>query len=135
MTTRKSNRKSKKSNKRFRKTRSKRQSGGNPSVNGCTETLVVYVTIVVGLSHLTDDMGVSIFPNPNSGAFDIIFENYSGQATMEVGDMAGRLVYKDVKSGVVGESYHVTLLSASNGVYFLNIMSETGIHSVRIIKR
>ncbi|NRA11696.1 MAG: T9SS type A sorting domain-containing protein, partial [Crocinitomicaceae bacterium] len=103
--------------------------------NGCTETLVVYVTSVVGLSHLTDDMGVSIFPNPNSGEFDIIFENYSGQATMEVVDMAGRLVYKDVKSVVVGESYHVTLLSASNGVYFLNIMSETGIHSVRIIKR
>ena len=39
MATRKSNRKSKKSNKRFRRTRSKRQSGGNPSENGCTETL------------------------------------------------------------------------------------------------
>ena len=39
MGTRKNNKKSKKFNKRFRKTRSKRQRGGNPSEKGCIGTL------------------------------------------------------------------------------------------------
>ncbi|MDX2359167.1 MAG: PKD domain-containing protein [Crocinitomicaceae bacterium] len=103
--------------------------------NGCTDTLLVFVDSNVGLSDITEGMGISIFPNPNSGEFDVTFANYTGQATMEVVDMAGRLVYKDVKSVKVGESYNVNLLSAADGVYFLNIKSEVGIHSVRIIKQ
>ena len=102
---------------------------------GCTAVLDVTVTSVVGLDENTNDMGVSIYPNPNTGEFFISFSNFEGDATVELTDVAGKLVYSTLESVQTNGVIKVNIDEVSSGMYFINVKGENSVYSTRLLKK
>ncbi|MBC3845813.1 T9SS type A sorting domain-containing protein [Winogradskyella echinorum] len=67
--------------------------------------------------------GLSIYPNPNNGEFNIGFNPKSGEAiTVEVYDIRGRAIYINQFSSVSRFDETIRLNNAQSGVYLLTIM-------------
>lgn len=87
----------------------------------------VYVTILpAGVSHVTGDADVSIFPNPNTGAFRVranVGAAMAGDVTITVNDMLGRAVYNTTVAPKRGGIDATVQLPAdlANGTYMLGL--------------
>ena len=103
--------------------------------NGCTATLTVFVGSVVGINEVAIEMGLMIYPNPTDGIFNVEFSNYSGDVQFEIVDLAGKIVYKDVKNVNIGEPINFNIQNVESGVYFLRLENEFDKASIRIIKK
>lgn len=73
--------------------------------------------------------GVNVFPNPSTGIFNIVVgQEYS----MQVVDVTGRLVVaKQIQSGLTA----LDMEQYKNGVYFIRLISESQIKTIRIVKQ
>ena len=103
--------------------------------NGCTFTLDVFVGSVVSVPELDNPMEITVYPNPNNGQFTVNFENYTGDVTVEVVDIAGKLVYVSMKLVGPDLPIHVDLDNAAAGVYFVNVSGEFDKYSIRVMKK
>jgi len=103
--------------------------------NGCTYTLDVFVGSIVSVPELDNPMEISVYPNPNNGVFSIDFENYTGDATVEVVDVTGKLVYVSMKMVSPDVSIDVDLGAVASGVYFVNVSGEFDKYSIRVMKK
>lgn len=77
---------------------------------------------------------VNIYPNPNDGEFNIAlgYMTAGGDATIQLSDMSGAIVYKKVVSG---ENASVNVRGVASGVYLLKITNdETSIVKKVIIR-
>jgi len=90
--------------------------------NGCVDTSACFVIDYTGLTDL-DKLGLSIYPNPNSGNFFVESVNGSLE-TITITDNAGREVYSISQVSEVKTSIEVSELS--RGVYFVNMTGEFG---------
>lgn len=100
-------------------------------IEECEDTTTVDTTLV-GLSENID--GVSsfqIYPNPNSGIFNIELDN-SDQRTIQVYNAIGALVYS--KSSVGNKLIKIRLPDGlDDGVYFIHLLSKNFSQSMKII--
>ncbi|MDD3893351.1 MAG: T9SS type A sorting domain-containing protein [Bacteroidales bacterium] len=73
--------------------------------------------------------GVNVYPNPSNGIFNIV----AGQEyNMQVVDVTGRLVVaKQIQNGLTV----LDMEPFKSGVYFIRLMSESQIKTIRIIKQ
>ena len=97
--------------------------------NGCVGTsnqLPIAFELCLGVNESGKVHGLSVFPNPSAGVFNISMEN-SSDLTVEVADLVGRSVYS-------GNSTTVDLSNLANGVYYLKVTSAGSSDVVRIIK-
>ena len=102
--------------------------------NGCISTLTVFVGSVVGINEVANEMGVSVYPNPTSGSFMVEFAELSGDVKFEIIDVAGKLVYQDVKYVDAGQPVNLDIRDVESGVYFLRIENDEKKASIRVIK-
>lgn len=103
--------------------------------NGCTATLAVNVGSSVGISESLNDMGVSIYPNPNTGQFYISFANFEGEVSIELTDVAGKLIYTDKRMVHTDQIIDVNIEDISSGLYMINVKGENSVFSTRIMKK
>jgi subtilisin-like proprotein convertase family protein len=61
------------------------------------------------------------YPNPNKGDFSVQFSNSTGDVTVSVHDMRGRLVYENQFGGGDSFNQNITLNDAQTGVYLLSV--------------
>ena len=74
---------------------------------------------VVGLAENESEFGFRIYPNPNSGTFNISLTNILGNPVYQIYDHVGRLV----KTGdVLAEQSSINMQTCSEGVYTLRLM-------------
>ncbi|GAA4461991.1 hypothetical protein GCM10023093_07720 [Nemorincola caseinilytica] len=99
----------------------------------------VFVTILpVGVPHVSGDVNVSIFPNPNNGDFRIK-ANMGGATTNDVlitvNDMLGRTVYNALATPRRGSIDTMVQLPASvaNGVYMLGLRNGNELKVFRFV--
>lgn len=108
--------------------------------NGCTSALSGehFVLYSVGVEEQYDLDQVSIFPNPNDGLFTLKVN--TGEASqkfqVQLVDLSGRVIYTYQQENFTGLFNQVIDLSAeSNGVYLVNIATDTKACQRKIVKQ
>lgn len=81
----------------------------------------------------SNSKGVSIYPNPSNGQFNININQYSGKVNIQVADLNGREVYAS-KNEMFNSEKAVDLKMLESGIYVLRISGEDLNYSQKIIK-
>jgi hypothetical protein len=102
--------------------------------NGCSVTLSILVGSVVSLDDFNNEMGVSIYPNPNTGEFFLSFTNFEGDVTIDLTDISGKLVYKAMEHVATDGIVTVTIDEVASGMYFIKVKSENTTYATRVVK-
>ncbi len=112
--------------------------------NGCGIDFTTFPVSVVEFGPCAHPAGVGqvdgadelkVYPNPNTGTFTISgpLAGADNNATVEVANMLGQVVYK---SGVVTQAgalhHNVAVINLSNGVYIVTIRSGAVVRSLRM---
>lgn len=95
--------------------------------NGCTSMLDVDVNSQVGFETSNLNLDWSIFPNPSAGVFNVLIAEVSADATLEIRDVLGKVIY----TAVATNTQEISLPNA--GVYFVIVKSENGKAIKRIV--
>jgi hypothetical protein len=100
---------------------------------GCTNKALVTVDVeaCTGLSHNTSLSGLSVYPNPTSGALTLEV-NGASAASVEISDVTGRIVLTDA---TVGSKTEFDLSTLANGIYYVKVQSDASVEVVKIIKQ
>ena len=93
----------------------------------------VFDTRALALDDFTNNKGVSIFPNPSNGQFNININQYSGKVNIQVADLNGREVYA-AKNELFNSEKAIDLQMLESGIYVLRISGEGLNYSQKIIK-
>lgn len=100
-----------------------------------SDTLAITVDYMVGLDNSDNKISSSIYPNPNNGVFTVNLQSVKDQNfTIKVLNILGQTVYKRTfvhLSGIYSDPIQLT--SVSNGIFFLQIESESTIYKQKII--
>jgi hypothetical protein len=75
----------------------------------------------IGISETTNASGMRIYPNPNSGSFEVVFEKTpTKDAEMVVFDLAGRTVWGGVVESGANRIF-IQLPETASGIYILRV--------------
>ncbi len=96
---------------------------------GCTSQTCKDVT--VGISSLTKQSGIKIYPNPNSGSFEISIENPEKDLSISIYNSIGELV-KTISGDSSQKNYFIHLESA-NGIYLVRVRNRGTEYQERIV--
>lgn len=97
-----------------------------------TYTMTVVIT-QVGLQDNDLSNTLSLFPNPNDGNFTLSFEFTSQKdVTIEVMDMAGRILFTDNESNIMSYNKQIGLVNAESGIYIVRIVTTEGVVTQKI---
>ncbi|MCE3227307.1 MAG: hemagluttinin repeat-containing protein [Bacteroidetes bacterium] len=102
--------------------------------NAITKTVTVTNSIVQGVEEVTNEGGLSVYPNPGNGLFNFDISGPVPQGSVvEVYDAAGRKIHS---AEVMGEKTELDLRSGAKGVYFykLSLGAEKMMSGKLIIK-
>lgn len=77
-----------------------------------------------GINEEINFNNISIYPNPNNGTFNISFSSQIKNASIEVCNYLGALVYKQE---IVNQENSIELSNQANGLYFVKVMTENKI--------
>ena len=75
----------------------------------------------------------SIYPNPSKGSFTIEFKNFVNSFSVEVFDATGKTIYEnnfDQSSNLVQA---INLNNPTSGIYFMNVKSDKGIVTKKLV--
>ncbi len=106
--------------------------------NGCSNTAkdTLVVNACVGIDELTSDLGLNVYPNPNTGEF--IFEiNSSADITGNISVMSidGRVVYKNAVNGSGLITQIINITDLANGIYYLRLETKDAIRTYKVLKQ
>lgn len=91
----------------------------------------VFINVLLGSSTITKTITSSVYPNPTTGLVIISYSEASINK-VTVSDITGKLlISEDFSSDVI----NIDLSSLPSGVYFLEINSDKGIITEKIVKR
>jgi hypothetical protein len=103
--------------------------------SGCSDTAQVIVTVdpCTNVSGINATTAVSLFPNPNNGTFTLTFENYAGDAVVEVMDVQGKLVQTKLLQNVQAQvNQPLQLNSLNEGMYLVRLLYGNQIELIKI---
>lgn len=103
---------------------------------GCRDELSVILESVVATrepeARLRD---IQVFPNPNSGQSLLKIKlDQAHDVQLAIYDTRGRLIRQEVKQQVAEFHYPVDLTRQPDGIYFLRVMLEQEVKTMRILK-
>lgn len=75
----------------------------------------------------------SLYPNPNKGAFTIEFKDLVNSYSVEVFDLTGKIIYGNNYDQSANLIQTITLDKPASGVYFINIKSDKGLVTKKLI--
>ena len=102
-----------------------------------TGNIEIIDTTALGISYLyTGAPDVTLVPNPNKGTFTIkgtLGSQVDEAATVTVSDLLGQVVYKRQVMAYGGKLNAQVQVSLPDGLYLLNVQSETGSTVIRFV--
>jgi hypothetical protein len=90
--------------------------------NGCINEAEqsVFVDACTGVDEM--ETGISVYPNPTTGLFEVIFMNPITDADIEVYNAVGELIFRRNNISAASlSSYQIDLRNAPSGIYLLMI--------------
>lgn len=106
---------------------------GGPS--GANSDLIGIDTFDVNRALSTDDFfanNFSLYPNPSTGIVNLTGKNNMAINTIQITDLNGRVV-KNVNAKGVSET-QINISDLTTGMYFLNVQTDSGSGTTKIIK-
>ncbi len=78
-----------------------------------------------------------VYPNPTAGNATVVFgTEIGGKYTINVLNALGQVVYSQTASSTTGENTHaIDISELSSGLYFINLLEESGMRSLRLVKK
>lgn len=103
------------------------------SARGCVKTQSTDV-LPLGINETSLEMGVQLFPNPNSGEATLkVSVKENTMAAISVCDVTGRIMLNNSMQLVSGmNNIPLNTKEFADGIYFVNIGSENGSKTVRM---
>ena len=94
-------------------------------VSFAVDSVVLSTPIALGVDNLSANNNVTLYPNPNSGKFNLEITNYESGVTntLEVYNVLGEQVYS---AKVTDENTQIDLSNKASGVYMYRLINETG---------
>ena len=100
----------------------------------CSDTAVVVVTIDGCLGVEANEVSsLEVYPNPVADVLTIANLNVENNATITLLNVQGKVVYTTTISDVNG-NYELDLSKFENGIYVVEVISETSTQNVRVVK-
>ncbi|RLD65564.1 MAG: hypothetical protein DRI84_06565 [Bacteroidetes bacterium] len=93
--------------------------------NQCTEIDSVYVILGTGVSEY--EVGMNIYPNPNSGMFTVVFEGNTNGTILTIMNIQGQIIREEELSGDAVKQ--IDMSAEPKGIYFIRVMNE---HSTKV---
>lgn len=87
------------------------------------------------LSKVMPEIPVSIYPNPSNGRFTLNTPSLKRYAVLEVNSEDGRLVYRTQIPAHTTQSTITLPKQTSSGIYYLRLLTENGVKSMRLVKK
>ncbi|NVK66919.1 MAG: T9SS type A sorting domain-containing protein [Flavobacteriales bacterium] len=103
--------------------------------NGCTDTSACTSVDFASLNESNLESVLNIAPNPTNGLVAISSANYSGEATIRVVDLSGKVISESVQTISPNASAQVDLSGNENGVYIVHISDANESYAVRVLKK
>ena len=108
------------------------------ALNGCSnlakDTLIV--NACVGVEELENNLGLNVYPNPNSGLFTLEINASSDiNAHISVTSIDGRLVYEDNAEGTVLVTKSINISELANGIYYLTVSTKDAKRTYKVLKQ
>ena len=75
----------------------------------------------------------SIYPNPSKGNFNIEFKDLSNSYSIEVFDVTGKTIYENNFDQSANLVQVINIQNATSGVYFINVKSDKGIVTKKLV--
>ena len=75
----------------------------------------------------------SLYPNPNKGSFTIEFKELANSFSVEVYDITGKTIYENNYEQSSNLIQDINLQNPTSGVYFINIKSDKGIVTKKLV--
>lgn len=106
--------------------------------NGCSNTAkdTLKVNACVGIEELVDNIGLNVYPNPNTGIFTLELNSSSDiDGNISVMSIDGKLVYSDIifGNGLITKSINISDLA--NGIYYLRLETKTAVKTYKVLKQ
>ena len=77
---------------------------------------------------------ISIYPNPSNSYFELKFyETKADRINIEVTDMYGKQVFRDVEPMVINDRYRLDVSDLSSGIYYVNIYTDNEKYIMKIV--
>ncbi len=87
--------------------------------NGCTTSTIITIDFTSSTDDQLDAIEFSVFPNPNTGSFEITLnEEYFGHTTISIYSMLGNLVYQEIHSN---SNQSINVGHLSDGQYIIHV--------------
>ncbi|MFZ4614465.1 MAG: T9SS type A sorting domain-containing protein, partial [Bacteroidia bacterium] len=103
--------------------------------NNCTASFTVTVPSFTALKENAVTNSVSVFPNPTNGIISLKIENLQlNNAVVKVINLSGQTVYSNNLRNYANGTTIIDLSNQSNGVYFVQVVSDKEVITKRIIK-
>jgi hypothetical protein len=101
--------------------------------NGCVIKPSVVVSSTIAIAELESEIGLEVYPNPNTGQFLLSFELESAEdVEITVLDIAGQEVYRRKHGNVIGEFVSSIKIDVAAGIYGLRIKTASAEYTTRI---
>jgi hypothetical protein len=96
---------------------------------------MVNVINTTGISENLTGISISVFPNPNEGSFTLELTSQAAQHTnIRINNAFGHKVWEKLNVDVTKDfSININLAGNAEGVYFLNVETEKGVVSRKIM--
>ncbi len=92
---------------------------------GCKSETCKDVSVdLVGVESVDKNNAVAIYPNPNTGSFNIYLNSNNTNVSIEMLDANGRLI-KTIDTSNTSTNYFVNVEGISEGVYFVVVKNDT----------
>ena len=101
----------------------------------CSDTSACYNISTVGIASVSQqELGLVVYPNPNEGQFSLLFKNYVGDIKYTVFDLEGRMIVDERTQVLNGQNIEVDLGSVETGMYLLQVITDNGMTTTRVVK-
>jgi hypothetical protein len=88
----------------------------------------------IGVEEASWTNNVSVYPNPSNGIFNVSSALTSASdVTITVTDVQGRIIYKASEKGFGSMNHTINIDFAPNGIYFVNISSNTASSHTKVL--
>jgi len=90
-----------------------------------------------GSDIFEDASYIEMYPNPTAGNANVVFgSEVGGMYTINVLNTLGQVVYSQTAFSTTGENTHaIDISELSSGLYFINLIEDGGIRSLRLVKK
>ncbi len=107
--------------------------------NGCSslDSTSVYVDVCTAIGANTSAAGFNIFPNPGDGHVNLNLTGYSGNVSIEITDLTGRVVYSEMLKSVSGQTAHaIDLTAEAQGTFIVQVSDvvHSGKQQIQIVR-